>query len=75
MAVIGMVGGAVHDMLPVYGLPWWLLLDSVKSYSLSPSGEFEVVHKAPCYELMYYEEKIKGKLSYKKNLQSPLDLG
>ncbi|XP_008796684.2 uncharacterized protein LOC103712072 [Phoenix dactylifera] len=69
-AAPGAVGGAVHDMLPEYGLPQGLLPDSVKSYSLSPSGEFEVELKAPCYvqfsDLVYYEKNIKGKLTYGK---------
>nr|XP_010923339.2 uncharacterized protein LOC105046447 [Elaeis guineensis] len=70
MAAAGVVGSAVHDVLPEYGLPRGLLPDSVKSYSLSPSGEFEVELKAPCYvqfsDLVYYEKKIKGKLAYGK---------
>lgn len=69
-AAAGAVGSAVHDMLPEFGLPRGLLPDSVKSYSLSPSGEFEVELKGPCYvqfsDLVYYEKKIKGKLSYGK---------
>ncbi|KAK1259994.1 hypothetical protein QJS04_geneDACA010137 [Acorus gramineus] len=59
----------VHDILPKYGLPKGLLPDSVDSYTpVGPDGDFEVELKRPCYvrfsDLVYYEKKIKGKLSY-----------
>ncbi|KAK8952554.1 hypothetical protein KSP39_PZI004315 [Platanthera zijinensis] len=58
----------VHDELPKYGLPPGLLPDSVVSYSVGSSGEFEVEFSSPCYvkfsDLVHYEKKVKGRLSY-----------
>ncbi|KAL5563517.1 hypothetical protein UlMin_033264 [Ulmus minor] len=58
----------VHDLLPKYGLPKGLLPNNVKSYSLSDDGSFEIELNSHCYvqfdRLVYYEKKIKGKLSY-----------
>ncbi|KAA8540956.1 hypothetical protein F0562_024906 [Nyssa sinensis] len=58
----------VHDLLPRYGFPKGLLPNAVKSYSLSDDGTFIVDLERPCYvqfdELVYYDKKIKGKLSY-----------
>ncbi|CAI9106748.1 OLC1v1005969C1 [Oldenlandia corymbosa var. corymbosa] len=57
----------VYEILPKYGLPSGLLPDSVKSYTLSDDGTFEVLLEKPCYihfdYLVYYEKKINGKLS------------
>lgn len=58
----------VHDLLPKYGLPKGLLPNNVKSYTLSGDGNFEIELEKPCYvqfdQLVYYNKKIKGKLSY-----------
>lgn len=58
----------VHDLLPTYGLPKGILPNNVKSYTLSATGEFTVELKSTCYvqfdQLVYYEKKIGGKLSY-----------
>ncbi|GAV81316.1 DUF538 domain-containing protein [Cephalotus follicularis] len=58
----------VHDLLPQYGLPKGLLPNNVKSYSLSSSGDFNIELESPCYvqfdQLVYYDKKIKGQLSY-----------
>ncbi|XP_060197268.1 uncharacterized protein LOC132626419 [Lycium barbarum] len=57
----------VYQILTKYNLPQGLLPNSVKSYSLSKDGTFEVVLEKPCYVqfeyLVYYAEKISGKLS------------
>ncbi|CAN4091634.1 unnamed protein product [Withania somnifera] len=57
----------VYEILTKYSLPQGLLPSSVKSYSLSDDGTFEVVLGKPCYVefeyLVYYAEKITGKLS------------
>ncbi|XVF47490.1 hypothetical protein PTKIN_Ptkin03bG0113200 [Pterospermum kingtungense] len=59
----------VHDLLPEYGLPRGILPNNVKSYTLSASREFTVELGSSCYvqfddQLVYYEKKIGGKLSY-----------
>lgn len=58
---------SVYDILPEFGLPSGLLPDSVVSYTLGEDGAFEVQLAKPCYVqfdyLVYYEEKISGKLS------------
>lgn len=58
----------VHDLLPHFGFPRGLIPSSVKEYSLSEDGEFEVHMDHPCYvqfdDLVYYDKKIKGHLSY-----------
>ncbi|MCE2055598.1 hypothetical protein HAX54_042987 [Datura stramonium] len=65
----------VYQILTKYDLPQGLLPNSVKSYSLSNDGTFEVVLEKPCYVefeyLVYYAEKITGKLS----IGSITDLG
>lgn len=57
----------VYEILTKYSLPKGVLPDSVKSYSLSKDGNFEVELEKPCYVefeyLVYYAEKITGKLS------------
>ncbi|GFP92489.1 hypothetical protein PHJA_001393100 [Phtheirospermum japonicum] len=57
----------VYDILPRYGLPSGLLPDSVTSYTLTEDGEFTVTLEKPCYiqfdYLVYYDQKISGKLS------------
>ncbi|GER50762.1 hypothetical protein STAS_28083 [Striga asiatica] len=57
----------VYEILPKYGLPSGLLPDSVTGYTLSEDGQFEVTLEKPCYihfdYLVYYEDKISGKLS------------
>ncbi|EOY32340.1 hypothetical protein QUC31_019440 [Theobroma cacao] len=58
----------VHDLLPTYGLPKGILPNNVKSYTLSTTGDFTIELESTCYvqfdQLVYYEKKIKGKLSY-----------
>lgn len=58
----------VHDLLPHFGFPRGLIPSSVKDYSLSEDGEFEVHMDHPCYvqfdDLVYYDKKIKGQLTY-----------
>ncbi|KAJ7955402.1 Protein of unknown function, DUF538 [Quillaja saponaria] len=58
----------IHDLLAQYGLPKGLLPNNVKSYSLSDDGDFQIELERPCYVhfdlLVYYDKKIKGKLSY-----------
>ncbi|KAK8579429.1 hypothetical protein V6N12_069754 [Hibiscus sabdariffa] len=58
----------VHDLLPSYNLPKGIVPDNVKSYTLSPTGEFTIELESSCYvhfdELVYYEKTIRGKLSY-----------
>lgn len=58
---------SVYEILPQFGLPRGLLPDSVKSYSLSEDGSFQVNLEKPCYiqfdYWVYYEKKITGKLS------------
>lgn len=58
----------VHDLLPKYGLPKGLLPNNVKSYTLSDDGGFNIELESPCYvqfdRWVYYDKKIKGKLSY-----------
>ncbi|XP_010257573.1 PREDICTED: uncharacterized protein LOC104597623 [Nelumbo nucifera] len=60
----------VHDLLPAFGLPKGLLPNAVKSYLLSENGDFHVELQHPCYvhfdELVWYDKKITGKLSYGK---------
>ncbi|KAL1544624.1 hypothetical protein AAHA92_21449 [Salvia divinorum] len=57
----------VYEILPKFSLPSGLLPDSVVNYTLSDDGQFEVYLENPCYiqfdYLVYYEEKITGKLS------------
>ncbi|CAA0834192.1 Protein of unknown function- DUF538 [Striga hermonthica] len=57
----------VYEILVKYGLPSGLLPDSVTGYTLSEDGEFEVTLEKPCYiqfdYLVYYEQKISGKLN------------
>ncbi|CAL1386146.1 unnamed protein product [Linum trigynum] len=59
---------SVYEILPKYGLPSGLLPDSVVSYTLDDDGNFAVTLAKPCYiqfdYLVYYAEKITGKLSY-----------
>ncbi|CAL1373174.1 unnamed protein product [Linum trigynum] len=59
---------SVYEVLPKYGLPSGLLPDSVVSYTLDDDGNFAVSLAKPCYiqfdYLVYYAEKITGKLSY-----------
>lgn len=59
---------SVHDILAKFGLPKGLLPDTVTSYSLSEDGEFQLELERSCYvhfdDLVYYEKKITGKLSY-----------
>ncbi|CAN0891090.1 hypothetical protein LINGRAHAP2_LOCUS16809 [Linum grandiflorum] len=58
---------SVYEILPKYGLPSGLLPDSVISYTLDADGNFAVSLQKSCYiqfdYLVYYEEKITGKLS------------
>ncbi|PKI73626.1 hypothetical protein CRG98_006000 [Punica granatum] len=58
----------VHDLLPKYGFPRGLIPNNVKSYNLSDDGSFEIQLGRPCYvhfdELVYYDRRIKGKMSY-----------
>ncbi|XP_022153277.1 uncharacterized protein LOC111020803 [Momordica charantia] len=58
----------VHELLPQYGFPKGLLPSNVKSYTLSDDGSFEIELESECYVkfslLVYYDKKIKGKLSY-----------
>lgn len=65
---ISSISGDVHDLLPEYGFPRGLLPDNVKSYNLSDDGSFEIQLDRPCYvhfdELVYYDKRIKGKLTY-----------
>ncbi|KAK1265963.1 hypothetical protein QJS04_geneDACA014603 [Acorus gramineus] len=61
----------VHDLLNQYGLPKGLIPDSVASYTpVGSDGSFEVVLRKPCYvqfsDLVYYDRKITGKISYGK---------
>ncbi|GLJ05644.1 hypothetical protein SUGI_0022120 [Cryptomeria japonica] len=60
----------ITEVLAKYGLPIGLLPDSVKSYSLADDGEFKVELEKPCYVqfncLVYYDDKITGKLTYGK---------
>ncbi|XP_042013171.1 uncharacterized protein LOC121761600 [Salvia splendens] len=57
----------VYEILPKFSLPSGLLPDSVVNYTLSDDGQFEVYLENPCYiqfdYLVYYEQKITGKLS------------
>lgn len=57
----------VYEILTKFNLPPGLLPSSVKSYSLSDDGTFEVLLDKPCYVefeyLVYYDEKVTGKLS------------
>ncbi|XP_047939170.1 uncharacterized protein LOC125186768 [Salvia hispanica] len=57
----------VYEILPKFSLPSGLLPASVVNYTLSDDGQFEVYLENPCYiqfdYLVYYEEKITGKLS------------
>ncbi|XP_047313834.1 uncharacterized protein LOC124917434 [Impatiens glandulifera] len=61
-------GPTVYQVFPKFGLPTGLLPNSVKSYSLSPDGEFVIEMEYPCFirfeYLVYYETKITGKLKY-----------
>ncbi|KAJ4972170.1 hypothetical protein NE237_005269 [Protea cynaroides] len=65
---LGFGDDTVYELLPKYGLPRGLIPDAVKSFSLSEDGDFEVELERTCYvqfdELVYYEKKITGKLSY-----------
>jgi hypothetical protein len=58
----------VHDLLPQYGLPKGLLPNNVKSFNLSDDGSFSIELTNPCYvqfdQLVYYAQKVNGKLSY-----------
>lgn len=58
----------IHELLPLYGFPKGLLPNNVKSYTLSDDGSFEIELESECYVkfdlLVYYDKKIKGKLSY-----------
>ncbi|GAB4851493.1 hypothetical protein Ancab_030895 [Ancistrocladus abbreviatus] len=58
----------VYDLLPTYGLPSGLLPNSVKNFSLSSDGSFNVELSAPCYVqfdyMVYYDRIISGKLKY-----------
>lgn len=58
----------VHEVLSLYGFPKGLLPNNVKSYTLSDDGSFEIELESECYVkfdlLVYYDKKIKGKLSY-----------
>ncbi|GLJ05643.1 hypothetical protein SUGI_0022110 [Cryptomeria japonica] len=60
----------ITEVLAKFGLPIGLLPDSVKSYSLADDGEFRVDLEKPCYVqfnyLVYYDNKITGKLTYGK---------
>ncbi|KAK4788637.1 hypothetical protein SAY86_019956 [Trapa natans] len=66
--VVPSIASDVHDLLPKYGFPRGLIPDSVKSYNLSDDGSFVIQLDRPCYvhfdELVYYDRKIKGKISY-----------
>ncbi|KAH0733680.1 hypothetical protein KY290_000842 [Solanum tuberosum] len=57
----------VYEILTKFNLPPGLLPSSVKSYSLSDDGTFEVLLEKPCYVefeyLVYYADKVTGKLS------------
>uniref|UniRef100_A0A3Q7EW74 Uncharacterized protein n=1 Tax=Solanum lycopersicum TaxID=4081 RepID=A0A3Q7EW74_SOLLC len=56
----------VYEILTKFNLPPGLLPSSVKSYSLSDDGTFEVLLDKPCYVefeyLVYYDEKVTGNL-------------
>lgn len=59
----------VHDLLPLYGLPKGLLPGNVKSYSLDKeTGSFSIELTSDCYvhfeQLVWYDKKIVGKLTY-----------
>ncbi|XP_042480079.1 uncharacterized protein LOC122060999 [Macadamia integrifolia] len=58
----------VFDLLPEFGLPKGLIPNAVKSFSITDDGEFEVELDRTCYvqfnELVYYDKKITGRLSY-----------
>lgn len=58
----------VHDLLTKYGLPKGLVPNNVKSYTLSDDGSFSIELTNPCYvqfdQLVYYDKKVNGKLSY-----------
>jgi hypothetical protein len=58
----------VHDLLIKYGLPKGLLPNNVKAYTLSDDGSFSIELTNPCYvqfdQLVYYDKKINGRLSY-----------
>lgn len=62
------IAGDIHDLLPKYGFPRGLIPDNVKSYNVSDDGSFEIQLGSPCYvhfdELVYYDRKVKGKMSY-----------
>lgn len=67
----GVEGSGVAEILEENGLPKGLLPGTVKSYSLSDDGKFEVTLSAACQtkissEEVSYKKSITGKLSYGK---------
>ncbi|KAJ4978576.1 hypothetical protein NE237_009356 [Protea cynaroides] len=61
-------GTTVYEIMSQHGLPSGLLPNSVKNFSISDDGSFVVELKKPCYVqfdyLVYYDQKITGKLNY-----------
>ncbi|KAK6937022.1 Protein of unknown function DUF761, plant [Dillenia turbinata] len=58
----------VHELLPFYGLPKGLIPNNVIAYDLADEGDFTITLEHSCYvqfdDLVYYDKKIKGKLSF-----------
>ncbi|RWW35907.1 hypothetical protein BHE74_00059112 [Ensete ventricosum] len=61
-------GTTVYDLLPEYGLPPGILPDTVKSFSLTSSGQFVTKLYGSCYVdfeyLVYYEPGVSGVVKY-----------
>ncbi|RRT59315.1 hypothetical protein B296_00045939 [Ensete ventricosum] len=61
-------GTTVYDLLPEYGLPPGILPDTVKSFSLTSSGQFVTKLYGSCYVdfeyLVYYEPRVSGVVKY-----------
>lgn len=57
-----------HDLLPPYGFPKGLIPSTVKFYSMSESGEFDIHMHHSCYvqfnKLVFYDKKIRGRIEY-----------
>ena len=61
-------GTTIYELLPMFGLPPGLLPDTVRSFSLSRNGRFQVELESPCYVdfeyLVYYDTNITGVIKY-----------
>lgn len=57
-----------HDLLPPYGFPKGLIPSTIKFYSISDSGEFDIHMHHSCYvqfnKLVFYDKKIRGRIEY-----------